>query len=447
MGAGNIVLFLLSMKKIATKIIKLNALRGGTSLTFLLVAITWIPLSWTGLAFGADDGGLGDDQGDPTQKIKCIRIVQKSREGPGSPDPTHGDHYVPPFEEIGALEQATAELKGGIARRSRINIFKLFHLWRGAGSLTHGDRVRQILEKTDPYAMKALSDLREAPNRAMAPKYLSILTQYLLERRLYRRGSENPSGKLSGMSKDLGSLSYPQLFVELLDLFMKQLDARGFDAELSHNPLVGHLIYFALGLGREFVELDFGEFRDNFLAAKIERLESRAKDLVLVRAPKELVRESLVNFKARVLFGTLWWEAQQRLDKLTRSWREAIRQNKSGLDLAIQSLIEQNPQDQISLRIYERSNEESLLLLEINYLTVRIFLPHDTKFSDFMPVLVEWHQQKDPFLETAMVQFWNLLLDFGDVKANDLSLENQDQVKQLARQGLLPPGIIDSFSD
>ncbi|MBK8203459.1 MAG: hypothetical protein IPK68_14400 [Bdellovibrionales bacterium] len=272
--------------------------------------------------------------------------------------------------------------------------------------------VGDLVGSADRAAIEVLNAMREHPNSVDAVRWLNEVTDYVILKHTLWHVTGKRNDDLVGLSEGkIGQKkqSYPEVYIALVEILISQIERRGFDRELSRNPLVADLALFAMGRGIVKIERDYGIGVNDFLARRFRAAQERAFVLLTALAPSQIGQPNFLNFKELLLFGSKWIV-------VVHSELEAIQ-------------IENSIRDRDNnLETQESDRQASVANTLINY----YFNPGHTT-DQVLAEFIGFHSLKEEDLQLSMKNYWNFAVHFGIISAEDIAL-----ALVLNERGLIP---------
>jgi hypothetical protein len=278
--------------------------------------------------------------------------------------------------------------------------------------LDDSSQVGDLVGSADRAAIEVLNAMRVHPNSVDAVRWLNEVTDYVILKHTLWHVTGKRNDDLVGLSEGkIGQkkLSYPEVYLALVEILISQIEKRGFDRELSRSQLVADLALFAMGRGIVKIERDYGIGVNNFLARRFRAAQERAFVLLTELAPSQIGQPNFLNFKELLLFGSKWIVA-------VHSELEAIQ-------------IENSIRDRDNnLETQESDRQASVANTLINY----YFNPGHTT-DQVLAEFIRFHSLKEEDLQLSMQNYWNFAVHFGIISSEDIAL-----ALVLNERGLIP---------
>lgn len=379
----------------------INVLGGRSSKLGCLFVAGSISVSVTfSIPFSFASGG--DRTPDDKLPSSCVSLVSR---------PTPGEKQnVLPAPILHRLEGLVLNLDSQV---------KTLRRYTHIGSEDQEDLVDEIMEDSsqaddlvgsaDRAAIEIINALREHPNAVESVRWLNEVTDYFILKYTLWQVTGKRNERLAGLSDEkIGQKkqSYPEVYISLVEILISQIEKRGFSRELSRNQLVADLALFAMGLGIKKNERDYGFAVNGFLVRCFRESQERAFVLLTEKAPSEIGRPDLLNFRELLLFGSKWIIAVQ-------SELEDI-QNKTGV-----------PDD---LELQESDRHSFVANTLVNY-----YFNQGHTTDQVLAEFVKFHSLREADLELSMQSYWNFAVHLNIVSSEDIALS-----LVLNERGLIP---------
>lgn len=431
----------------------LKPLRPLKQNLLLLIAILTV-ISWRAPALANEDEPP-DDPRRPTQS-RCLQLISGGKSQKRDPGARATKKKHPPQStdsEIIQLKHEGEVLRSWI--RTLIGVHD--HLLGMLGNVVNQDLERRdvneidtslkktitaVFTQTDPVAIEAFSWIKNNPHNPSVPWLLENLALYVNQKLLFWRDISNNSERWPRFQTDKLKQDYSEIYVNLMEILVGQIKIRGFQEEFIDNPLIDNLAYFALGVGKEFIEMSYRPFvhkSNRFLESRIQNLEDEAFRLITQQAVGELVHPTLQNFKTRIFFGGIWTDTLLEIDDHIAKAREANGGKTTLLptgDLASGL----NP-----AFVAHRLGTKIIGLRRLNEIKNAIYslmTPRGIEPQSYIELFASWNSewQENPVLEEALVSFWHYVLES---ELRSLVTPNLlDRIQHLVVAKMLPPGFI-----